>query len=189
MKRALDSNGFIAGTIELVTGATMAVMKGEMFKGTSGEVTEEDKLKSAEKKRRLKELMDPGASTYHRAENRAEKEVEQTQFIGRKWREDGPKGPGYYLSYVAVAGQLLALAEQDEITELMQEVKIFEPEGQQLQEHMAESVLAIGTSMAVNAQTKIRQSSERRMSAAERSTTDVVATNVDGVTLSLRAVA
>ena len=30
-----------------------------MFEGTSGEVTEEDKLKSAEKKRRLKELMDP----------------------------------------------------------------------------------------------------------------------------------
>ena len=27
MKMALDSNGFIAGTIELVTGATMAVMK------------------------------------------------------------------------------------------------------------------------------------------------------------------
>ena len=38
---------------------------------------------------------------------------------------------GYYLSYVAVAGQLLALAEQDEITELVQEVKMFEPEGQQ----------------------------------------------------------
>ena len=106
MKKALDSNGFIGSTIDLVTGAAMAVMKGEVFEGASGELTEEDKLKSAEKKRRLRELMDPGAAPHIRAETRAEKEVEQTQFIGRKWREEGPKGPGYYLSYVAVAGQL-----------------------------------------------------------------------------------
>ena len=44
---------------------------------------------------------------------------------------------------------------------------MFAPEGQQLQEHVAESVLAVGTNMAVNAQNKIRISSERRMSAAE----------------------
>ncbi|RPF93131.1 MAG: hypothetical protein CBB78_000415, partial [Roseibacillus sp. TMED18] len=167
MKKALDSNGFIGSTIDLVTGAAMAVMKGEVFDGASGESTEEDKLKSAEKKRRLRELMDPGAAPHIRAETRAEKEVEQTQFIGRKWREEGPKGPGYYLSYVAVAGQLLALAEQDEIKELMQEVKTFEPEGRQLQDHMADSVLAVGKSMATNTQNQIRHSSARRMSAAE----------------------
>ena len=97
--------------------------------GSRREIQAEDKLKIAEKKRRLRELMDPGATSYLRAENQAEKEVEQTKHIGRKWRGEGPKGPGYYLSYVAVAGQLLALAEQDEITELVQEVKMFEPEG------------------------------------------------------------
>ena len=120
MKEALEGNGFINGTIEMATRAAMAVMKGEVFEGLDGEQTDEAKLKSAEKKRRLRELMEPGATPYIRAENQAEKELEQTKYIGRKWREKGPKGPGYYLSFVAVAGQLLALADKDEITELVQ---------------------------------------------------------------------
>ena len=35
MKKALDSNGFIGSTIDLVTKAAMAVMKGEVFEGAS----------------------------------------------------------------------------------------------------------------------------------------------------------
>ena len=48
MKEALEGNGFIKGTIEMATRAAMAVMKGEVFEGTSGELTEDDKRKIAE---------------------------------------------------------------------------------------------------------------------------------------------
>ena len=46
-------------------------------------------MKSAEKKRRLRELMEPGAAPYIRAESQEEKELEQTKYIGRKWRQVG----------------------------------------------------------------------------------------------------
>ena len=51
MKEALEGNGFIKGTIEMATRAAMAVMKGEVFEGTSGELTEDDKRKIADELR------------------------------------------------------------------------------------------------------------------------------------------